>query len=559
MKTIMCFDWITYPSSGKRIRYEDVTVLRDDDNPLLPTHSQPPLALYLDIEILSKDDFINSESKKANYPIGVISVATSTGQKRSFMLGRPIPGGGDHIYTFSREDDLLQAFQNYFMEIDPDIISGYNINKFDIPYLITRAKQLGLERFPYWSRIRDVPLTMHETQRTTNQAGTQTQVFIDCPGRISYDLYPLIRKTYKFDNFKLGTVLKAFDLDPKVDVGYEDIYPYFHGTDEQRAKLEQYCLRDSQCIVELEKKTDAIRRLMAKCKVLRLRARDALDRGLGYVLSMMICSKYRPLGYLNKKKKTEYNQDLGRNVNILDAAFEDVVGYEELWDMKERHEKYPGAFVFEPIRGFYKEAILTLDFNSLYPSIIQTMNICRSTQLQNKDLDPDANVSPCGFAYSKKKEGVFPMIERELVSARKGVKRKMENETDVDKRAMYDAEQNELKVAANSLYGLLGTTTSDVSLLSGAYSVTAWGAYFIRRVCDTLHQLFGTELQVIYGDTDSLFIRLIGVTDMSIAREKAVFYENFVNAELKRWMRDECHIEKKDVYLLHSNEIHDVG
>jgi DNA polymerase elongation subunit (family B) len=545
LKNIASFDWVSFPKTRRRmnghyrVSYQDLVVEKEVSFEEAP----PYVTLYLDIETIAKR-YINSESEKAVYPVGVISVVTSTGEKKSFMLGPSIEV--EHVETFENETDLFQAFYCYVRKVDPDIIAGYNTNKFDIPYLLTRAERLGMKRFRYLSRLSHMPVHLHRSQTFTNGGGTQTNVFIDCPGVIFLDLYPLIRKGYKFENYKLATVLNEFKLDAKGDVNYEEIHPYFYGSMEQRRKLETYCMRDTQGVREVQGKTDAIRRLVAKCKVLRLRARDALDRGLGYVLSMKVASTYRVEGYLNKKKEYTWNEAQKEKVGVLDSALEEIEGYGDLWKMKENHEKYPGAFVFEPLRAFYREFILTLDFNSLYPSIIQSMNICRSTQLACETADPHANISPCvptRFAFSKKKEGIFPKIERELVGARKAVKRKMGMEKEgSDRHRMYDAEQNELKIAANSLYGLLGTTTSDVSLLSGAYSVTAWGAYFIQRVCDELHTQFGTELQIIYGDTDSLFIRMIEVTDLEYARKRAIELQDWVNAKLNTWMHTEFNI-----------------
>ena len=111
---------------------------------------------------------------------------------------------------------------------------------------------------------------------------------------------------------------------------------------------------------------------------------------------------------------------------------------------------------------------------------------------------------------------------------------------------MYEAEQQELKIAANSLYGLLGTTTSEISCLNGAYSITAWGSAIIQKVQKAIEARFngkareaeefispidpkfnrsdpavaeGDEhLQVVYGDTDSLMFRLIGIKELQKAR-----------------------------------------
>lgn len=561
-KNIASFDWVRFSPASEKcykqgdryiVPFSELAVLRDadggegcvwDDGSDKEDAVRAPVdlvALYLDIETIAKK-YVNSESDRAAYPVGVLSCVTNTGTERTFMLGEAF-GGGPHVQLFSSEVELFRAFARFLRDLDPDIISGYNINRFDIPYLLRRAEVLGVEDFALFSRLRNEPVLMRQSM---NQAKQRMQVTLDCPGRIFMDIYTIIvnANSYRLENYKLATVAEFFGLDAKGDVAYDEIHGIFHGGPEGRLQLEQYCLRDAQLPREIEQKIDGTRRLMAKCKILRLRARDALDRGLGYVLSLMIAAEYRSQGYLNKK--AEYATVDGERKRLLDEAFKQVEGYKELWALKERREKYPGAFVFEPLRGYYEDAILTLDFNSLYPSIIQTMNVCRSTQMNSsKGLTAEeANVSPPGFAYNKSKEGIFPRIERVLVSARKAVRARIKKEADASVRAMLDAEQNELKIAANSLYGLLGTISSEVSFLSGAYSITAWGAYFIRRVKDAVVAHYGGDVvEVVYGDTDSLFLRLKGVRELEQARELSKDIERWVNTTLDAWIKHEFKIE----------------
>lgn len=541
---IASFDWISFPDTRRSSSSSNANTYRVHVDQLTKVALEPevkvkePVTLFLDIETIARE-YMNSKTKRAEYPVGVISVSTSTGEKRSFLLGSAIPSA--HVQAYADEADMFRGFYDYFMALDPDIISGYNTNKFDIPYLVRRAARLGVSRFTSLSRFADMPLYIHETSRTTNQAGTQSQTFIDCPGRIFLDLYPMIRKGYKMENYKLSSVAEEFDLGQKGDLAYSELYGAFHGSMERRMELEEYCALDTKLAQDVEAKTGAVRRLMAKCKVLRLRARDALDRGLGYLLSMMVRSKYGPAGYVNKKAEYVYDEETKQRKRVMDACFEDIEGYGDLWDMKERHEKYPGAFVFDPKTGLYEDAVFTLDFNSLYPSVIRTFNVCRSTQLASPE--PGSNVSPYGFAYTREKEGIMPQIERELVDMRNEVKAKIEEEKakpnpDEALLGMYEAEQLEIKVAANSLYGLMGTTTSEFSFLSGAVSITQWGAKYIRRVAEVVQEHF-PYAEVVYGDTDSLMIRFRDCRVLADARAKAKEIHAWVNTMLKAWMGEE--------------------
>jgi DNA polymerase delta subunit 1 len=552
------FAWLSFPCHSEDQKAQRNYYVSYRDLQVVPKENVPPpvklVSMFLDIETIAKK-YVNSESDKSAYPVGVISTVMATGEKRSFMYGQPnvqLP----HVFHFDSEVDMLIAFYDYVMEKDPDIISGYNSNLFDVPYLFRRAERLNITKFQYMSRLSHTPVLLQRQQTFSQQNKTLAKVTIDCPGRIFLDLLPIVRETEKLPSYKLAEVAKHYELESKGDIAYKDLFRHFYGSIELRRELEKYCMRDTELCDEIQIKTNAILQLVAKCEVLRIRARDILDRGLGYKLSMLIAGTYRSMGYVNKKTPAIWDAELQKSKKQLDAKFLDIEGYEDLWDLKERHDKYPGAFVFPPQIGLYWSIIFTLDFNSLYPSIIITMNICRSTQLKSPAEDPDANVSPCvlngkpcPFAYSKKKEGVFPRIERELIAARKKVRKEHAAEKDHVKKAALFALQLQLKIAANSLYGLLGTTTSEVSLLSGAFSITAWGAHYIQRVCKYLEENHSDEVAPIYGDTDSLFINLVGLQDIGIGQDRASFYEKLVNEKMVQWLEEDYHIPKGTIVL----------
>jgi hypothetical protein len=163
--------------------------------------------------------------------------------------------------------------------------------------------------------------------------------------------------------------------------------------------------------------------------VLGLRARDAMDRGLGYRLNMMIAAKRKGMGYYSLEDENLPRRDDGPNVDFvvpdededeaedsddtepdeetvaegksasrnkpvqrkkLPISLSKIEGYAPLFYSKLQGKKYPGAFVFDPKRGYYKdEAFGTFDFSSLYPSIMRAFNVCRTTQVRNpRCMDP---------------------------------------------------------------------------------------------------------------------------------------------------------------------------
>jgi DNA polymerase delta subunit 1 len=124
--------------------------------------------------------------------------------------------------------------------------------------------------------------------------------------------------------------------------------------------------------------------------------------------------------------------------------------------------KYEGAVVIEPVRGFYTDPVATLDFASLYPSIMMAHNLCYSTLIppsKIKGMNPEHyERTPNGdyFVKSEIKKGILPLILEELIGARKRVKEMLKKSTDPFERAVLDGRQLALKISANSVYGFTG-------------------------------------------------------------------------------------------------------
>ena len=127
-------------------------------------------------------------------------------------------------------------------------------------------------------------------------------------------------------------------------------------------------------------------------------------------------------------------------------------------------DSYQGAFVLEPKKGYYKVPIATLDFASLYPSIMMAHNLCYTTIIEKKHLlanmkqGVDYIQTPNGdyFVCESHRKGLLPQILEELISARKKAKNELAKETDPLRKAVLDGRQLALKISANSVYGFTG-------------------------------------------------------------------------------------------------------
>lgn len=522
------FDWVYMEDSG-RVRFADLRKVAKPS--MVPA---PFVKFGFDIETLSEGEYQNSGNEKGIYPIGLISYAIGKGSEPpvyySLLLKSPrvtddIPPR-PNLTIFACEIDLLQTFRRVFMATDPDFIIGFNINGFDIPYMLTRASRLGIAGFAYMTRIPTHPMVARKRERSSKGKGVQQLSEISCPGRISLDIMHIAKESLSLNGYSLNEVADNYNLGTKLDMPYEEIFPCFHGTAETRAKLVEYCEHDVFLPMKIEDISSVIMKMIGRCQVLRIQGRDILERGIGYQVVSLYKSTAKEYGYMMMHKS-------GCGLPI---AYSEIDGYSKLYDDVSIGNGYPGAFVFEPVTGIYKSGVVTLDFASLYPSALIHKNICLTTQLTSKyAMDPDQiNISPVGFAYVKAevRKGILAIIEERLLNARAAIRQDMKREEDPVKLRMMDAYQFEMKLAANSIYGQLGTIFSPISLLSGAYSITSLGVYYIKLVFAALvanEDFKRWGLSVIYGDTDSLFINLSTLTTFEDVDAAAKIIVDWVN------------------------------
>lgn len=219
-------------------------------------------------------------------------------------------------------------------------------------------------------------------------------------------------------------------------------------------------------------------------------------------------------------------------------------------------EQYEGATVIEPIRGYYDIPIATLDFNSLYPSIMMAHNLCYTT-LCNKQtvdrlglkLDDDYVLTPNGdyFVTSKIRRGILPIILEELIGARKRAKNDLKNETDPFRRDVLNGRQLALKISANSVYGFTGATVGKLPCLAISSSVTSYGRNMIMLTKQSVEERYSikngceNDAVVVYGDTDSVMVKF-GTNDlresMRLGAEAAAYvstlFKHPINLEFEK-------------------------
>ena len=420
------------------------------------------------------------------------------------------------VLEFSDESRMLMAWRDFLEKVDPDVIIGYNIANFDFPYLLDRARHLKCAQFPYWSRLKGRASTAKETNFSSKQMGNRDTKATNTNGRLQLDLLQLIQRDHQLRSYTLNSVCSHFLGEQKEDVHHTMITELHNGTPESRRRLAVYCLKDAYLP----------QRLMDKLMCLVNYTEMARVTGV-------------PFNFLLSK---------GQQVKFISQLFRKALEQNlVIPNMRSDHseEQYEGATVIEPTRGYYDVPIATLDFASLYPSIIQAHNLCYTTLLNktmveklNLKRDEDYIVTPNNdmFCTAKTRKGLLTQILEELLGARKRAKKELAVETDPFKKAVLNGRQLALKISANSVYGLTGATVGKLPCLAIASSTTAYGRQMIEKTKAevearyTIANGYTHDAQVIYGDTDSVMVKF-GTKELAKAMELGQEAAAYVSAK----------------------------
>lgn len=406
-----------------------------------------------------------------------------------FTLNTCAPIAGCEVLCFKKEQELLRKWADFMREVDPDIVTGYNIQNFDFPYLINRAKHLSVTQFPFLGRIRDSRTLVKDSVLQSKQMGRRENKIITMEGRVQFDLLLALVRDYKLRSYTLNAVSYHFLQEQKEDVQHSIITDLHNGTDQTRRRLAVYCLKDAMLPLRLLDKLMCIINYMEMARVTGVPLTYLLTRG-------------QQIKVVSQLLRKAAEQDL-----VMPTVHQ------------ETGEDYTGATVIEPVKGFYSVPIATLDFSSLYPSIMMAHNLCYTTLLDPRHKDRLAEDhfirTPSGdyFVKSSLRKGLLPEILEDLLSARKRAKADLKKETDPFRKKVLDGRQLALKISANSVYGFTGAQVGKLPCLPISQSVTAFGRMMIEQTKQEVEARYTTangyvaDAKVIYGDTDSVMIR----------------------------------------------------
>jgi DNA polymerase delta subunit 1 len=144
---------------------------------------------------------------------------------------------------FKEERKMLAAWRDFVERVDPDMMIGYNIANFDLPYLLDRARALKVTEFPYLGRLRGVKTEAKDTHFSSKAYGNRDSKTVAMEGRLQLDVLQVMQRDYKLRSYTLNAVCAQFLGEQKEDVHHSIITELQNGTAESRRRLAVYCLK----------------------------------------------------------------------------------------------------------------------------------------------------------------------------------------------------------------------------------------------------------------------------------------------------------------------------
>ena len=384
---------------------------------------------------------------------------------------------GTECESFDTEREMLERLGRYLRELDPDIVTGWNIFGFDLEYLYTRAVVTGAGPDAHmWGRLRGIPNELVVKHLASNALGSNDLKMVPMLGRYVFDMFQDIKREHKLESYSLNNVSTHFLKDQKIDMPVKEMFTRFKGGDPALlGEVAEYCIKDTELPHRISEKICMIQNLIEMAKATWVPLSYLSERGQQIKVFSQLARKARELGFMIPTMYSKATSD----------------------------EKYQGATVLDAQTGAYYGPITALDFASLYPSIMRAHNLCYSSLV----IDPRfANVpgvvyeqyGPYRFAQGV--PSLLPAILNELAAFRKKAKKLMAQTEGTPMEAVYNGQQLAYKISMNSIYGFTGATKGMLPCVAIASTVTMRGRQMIEETKNYVEEHF-PGAKVRYGDS----------------------------------------------------------
>lgn len=471
---------------------------------LIDNNISPTKMLELEGETIEEDDFDKvmkvekiSGSKGENSDYSTVAFDLETYEGEIIMISF-YTENWKKLYTtvdidreFSEklesEKQLVEKFIAEVNQRDWDVLTGYNTDEFDFKKLRERAQHHGL----------DLNIGRNGERMKFKRRGRFSAARVK--GRMHLDLYPFVSHVLspglESDTLDLDSVASEILGVGKDELDFKDMKRIW----DEKSDLERfadYAMKDSRLAYRLGERI--IPQIFELSKITGLIPFDACRLTYGQLTENFLLQESNERNMLAPNRPTRGERDNRR-----------------------RQGAYEGGFVYEPDAGLYED-IAVMDFKSLYPTVMVSHNISPDTyELEN--CEDVYILEEYGYKFCQDQQGFFPELIEGLVEERSSIKEKMnkkKNEENLKSRS------SALKILANSFYGYLGYDGARWYSKECAEATTFLGREYIQ---DTIERAEKRGFKVVYGDTDSLFLKLNGEQEMDKFLEE-------VNKELPSFM-----------------------
>ncbi|KAJ8068198.1 hypothetical protein OCU04_003768 [Sclerotinia nivalis] len=388
-----------------------------------------------------------------------------------------------------QENEILSFFLARLDLVDPDVLVGHQLEGVDFSILLSRFQA---RKTPQWSRIGRMRRT-HWPGSMGKMGGNFFAERTLMSGRLMCDLANDMGKSTmtKCTSWTLTEMCSLYLSGAnRLEIDNEVALKTWATNNDGLMNYVSHCEADTYFIAALALKVQ----MLPLTKVLTNLAGNSWARTLTGTRAER--NEYILLHEFHRNKYICPDKAVFKGKQQVEEDNAD----EESGDVKKK-DKYKGGLVFEPEKGLYDKFVLVMDFNSLYPSIIQEFNICFTT-VDRLNLSDDEDRVP--EVPTDQEQGILPKLIATLVSRRRQVKSLMKDKHATSEQlATWDIKQLALKLTANSMYGCLGYTKSRFYARPLAVLTTYKGREILRSTKDLAES---KSLQVIYGDTDSVMI-----------------------------------------------------
>ena len=452
----------------------------------------------IDIEVACENGFPDVEASAEE--MLCITIKDFNTKKIITWGTREFQPKGTEYRVFWTEAEMLEDFIGWWVQNTPDIITGWNCNLYDIPYICRRVERILGEKWKKslspWKRVFDREIVIRG----------RTNIAYDITGVNILDYLDLYKKfTYtNQESYRLDHIAMVELDDAKLDHSQYENFKDFYTNDWDR--FVEYNIHD----------VDLVDRMEDKMKLIELCVAMAYDAKVNFT---DVYSQVRVWDTLI------YN-DLSK-INVVVPPKSKT----------KKDDKYAGAYVKEPKPGIY-DWVVSFDLNSLYPHLIMQYNISPETLVERRHptatvegllnrrirIDGDFAVCANGAQYRKDIHGFLPQMMQRIYDERTIYKKKMlkakqeyeKKPTDQLRRdiAKFNNVQMARKIQLNSAYGAIGNQYFRYYNLANAEAITLSGQVAIRwienKVNDYLNKVLKTQGEdyVIASDTDSIYLNL---------------------------------------------------